>query len=284
MKKYFLTGFALVFLSAFAFSQTDIPLKYTTNITEQGLKKQLTIIASAEMEGRETGTRGQRKAASYIESQFREIGLQYPESLKGYQQYYPLFKDTLISRRMKIGRRDLRYGKDYILQTGSSLATRLKASAIVFAGYGIEDSNYNDYAGKDVKDKIVLIFNGEPQVNENYLVTGTNRQSKWGYSISAKAVLAKEKGAVAVLFVNPLWDSIPPALVENSKKTNLYFPHLSDKPKATVISIIPSLLKYIVGANEANVIIETAKSRGPLNNFNIEKEIKTKLILKKRSI
>ena len=217
MKKYFLTGFALFFLSGFVFSQTDIPLKYAEEITEQGLKKQLTIVASAEMEGRETGTIGQRKAASYIESQFQEMGLQYAQSLKGYQQYYPLFKDTLISRLMKIDGRFLTYGKGYILQPGSALHKRLKAKEIVFAGYGIEDSNYNDYNGKMVKDKIVLVFSGEPQVNGKSLVTGTNWQSKWAYSIDAKAALAKEKGAVAVLFVNPFWDSIPTPLIENAK-------------------------------------------------------------------
>ena len=36
-------------------------------ITASDLKKHLTIIASDEMEGRETGTEGQRKAAAYIE-------------------------------------------------------------------------------------------------------------------------------------------------------------------------------------------------------------------------
>jgi hypothetical protein len=285
MKKYFLTGFALFFLSGFVFSQIDIPLKYAGEITEQGLKKQLTIVASTEMEGRETGTNGQRKAASYIESQFKEIGLQYPESLKGYQQYYPLFKDTLISRLMKIDGRVLTYGKDYILQPGyTTLHKKLKATSIVFAGYGIEDSNYNDYEGKEVKDKIVLIFSGEPQVNEKSLVTGTNRQSKWAYSINAKAALAKEKGAVAVLFVNPLWDSIPSILIENSKKTNLYFPHLNDKPKAAVISIAPSLIKNITGAGEANTLIEAAKAKKPLNNFNIDRKLKTKLVLRKKRI
>jgi len=46
------------------FSQTDTALKYAETITQSGLKRQLTIIASAEMEGRETGTEGQRKAAA----------------------------------------------------------------------------------------------------------------------------------------------------------------------------------------------------------------------------
>ena len=54
MKKFFLTAIALCFLTGFVFSQTDIPLQYAQTITEQGLKKQLSVVASAEMEGRET--------------------------------------------------------------------------------------------------------------------------------------------------------------------------------------------------------------------------------------
>ena len=187
MKKYFLTVIALCFLSGFVFSQTNIPLQYAETITEQGLKKQLTIIASAEMEGRETGTEGQRKAAAYIESQFKEIGLQAPESLKGYQQYYPLFKDTLIPKSLKIGKVKLKYGEDYILQPGSETNNKLSAKEIVFAGYGIEDKNYTDYDGRNVKGKIVLIFAGEPQVNGEYVVSGTDKRSSWGYSTTRKA-------------------------------------------------------------------------------------------------
>ena len=63
------------------------------------------------MEGRETGTEGQRKAAAYIESQFKEIGLKFPESLHGYQQYYPLFKDSLVPKALKIGTKNLNLAK-----------------------------------------------------------------------------------------------------------------------------------------------------------------------------
>ena len=97
-KNYFLVFIGICLLSGRVFSQTDLPLKYAETITQADLKKHLTIIASAEMEGRETGTEGQRKAAAYIESQFKEIGLKYPEALKGYQQYYPLFKDSRCLR------------------------------------------------------------------------------------------------------------------------------------------------------------------------------------------
>lgn len=284
MKKFFLTTIALSFFTGFVFSQTDIPLQYAQTITEQGLKKQLTVIASAEMEGRETGTEGQRKAAAYIASQFKEIGLKAPASLQGYQQFYPLLKDTLIPRALKIGKIKLEYGKDYILQPGTEVENKVSAKEIVFAGYGIEDKNYDDYYGKKIKGKIVLIISGEPQVDGTYLVSGTDKRSAWGYSTTRKAALAKEKGAVAVLLVNPMWDSIPSRIAESSRKTNLYFPHLNDKGRVAVITILPSFIKNIIGENDAEKVIETVKSKGVLNTFNVDKKIKTKLAFGKSSV
>ena len=80
LQKSLMKSYTAVIIYAFlftnnTFSQTDPALKYAETITQSGLKKQLTIIASAEMEGRETGTEGQRKAAAYIETQFKEMGL-----------------------------------------------------------------------------------------------------------------------------------------------------------------------------------------------------------------
>lgn len=74
MKKVFFV-LKLIFVSAITSAQSDVPSGYASMITADQLKKHLTIIASDEMEGRETGTEGQRKAATYIESQFRAIGL-----------------------------------------------------------------------------------------------------------------------------------------------------------------------------------------------------------------
>ena len=284
MKNYFLVFISLFLISSNVFSQTDIPLKYAKIITQAGLKKQLTIVASAEMEGRETGTRGQRKAAAYIESQFKEIGLKYPESLKGYQQHYPLFKDTLIPKSLNIGENKLVFEKDYILQPGSSKEDEFKSDQIIFAGYGIEDKNYNDYAGKDVKGKVVLIFSGEPKTDGKFIVSGSERPSSWGYSTTKKASLAKQKGAIAVFLINPAWDSISTRIAESSRKTNIYFPHLNDNEKATVVTLVPSLLKNILGKDEVNKIMETVKAKGALNEINIDKKIKTKLAFKKISI
>ena len=284
MRNYFLLAISLLLISRNVFSQTDIPLKYAETITQAGLKKHLTVIASAEMEGRETGTEGQRKAAAYIENQFKETGLKYSDSLKGYQQHYPLFKDTLVPKYLNVGKQKLKFGKDYIIIPGSSKEGGFKSGKIIFAGYGIEDKNYNDYAGKDVKNKVVLIFNGEPEVNGKFLVSGTEKPSAWGYSTTKKASLAKQKGAVAVLLINSSWDSIPAALAQNSRKTNVYFPDINDDEKLTVVALVASQLKNIAGVNEADNILATVKARGVLNEIKIDKKIKTKLAYKKISI
>ncbi len=282
MKKNFLALVSLLLISGSAFCQVADGWKYAQVITEAGLKKQLTIIASAEMEGRETGTEGQRKAAAYIESQFKAIGLKSPASLKGYQQLYPLLKDTLVPKAFKIGDSKFEYGKDYILQPGSGKEDELKASDIVFAGYGIEDKNYDDYAGKDVKGKVVLILNGEPEANGKFLVSGTDKRSNWGFSATRKATVARQKGAVAVLYINTAWDSIPAAVAQNSRKTNLYFPRTGDE-RLTIATLTPSSLNKILTEKEATAILAAAKAKSPLNDLKIEKKVKTNLAFKKTS-
>ena len=69
-----LTGFIFLLFSLAAYAQSD-PEKYAATITSSDLRSQLTIIAGPGMEGRETATEGQRKAADYIAGQFKQFGL-----------------------------------------------------------------------------------------------------------------------------------------------------------------------------------------------------------------
>jgi hypothetical protein len=69
----------IAFISTTTFAQKAEDLKkFGKYITQEGLKEKLSVIASAEMEGRETATPGQKKAAAYIESQFKKWGLHLP--------------------------------------------------------------------------------------------------------------------------------------------------------------------------------------------------------------
>lgn len=67
------------------------------SITASDLKKHLTIIASDEMQGRETGSEGQKKAGRYMISEYQKIGVSHPKSMENYYQKVP--KEALNGRR-----------------------------------------------------------------------------------------------------------------------------------------------------------------------------------------
>lgn len=62
-------------ISSPGLAQHEIVKKYAASITQDDLKELLTIIASDTLEGRETGTRGQKMAAAFIVEEFKKIGL-----------------------------------------------------------------------------------------------------------------------------------------------------------------------------------------------------------------
>ena len=74
MRKFLLVPALAVSLAASSQKAAN-PATFANAITPEDLKKYEYIIASKEMEGRETATEGQRKASVYIESQFKSFGL-----------------------------------------------------------------------------------------------------------------------------------------------------------------------------------------------------------------
>lgn len=91
--KYVLACILLI-VCGYGKAQQKDPARFAASITADDLKKNLFNIASEEMEGRETATDGQKKAAAYIEYIFRANGLK--EIWNGfYQQRFPVFQDSL---------------------------------------------------------------------------------------------------------------------------------------------------------------------------------------------
>ena len=67
------------------------------SIDAEQLKKHLYIVASDEMEGRDTGSEGQKKAGRYLIDKYKKMGVSHPKSLKDYYQIVP--KEALMGRR-----------------------------------------------------------------------------------------------------------------------------------------------------------------------------------------
>jgi hypothetical protein len=264
---------SLFFISTCVVAQTGEASKYAAGITIQELQKHLSILASDEMEGRETGTAGQRKAAAYIESIFKSTGLVSAASLKGYQQYYPLYKDSMISKLM-IGKKTAVYGTDYISQINLNENGKFSSKKIVFAGYGIEDNNYNDYASLDVMGKVVAIFLGEPKKDGKYLVNGSsNRGSEWSFpGLSKKLELAAKKGAIAVLLINASQSSFTQRIADASKKTNTYYPKPDTIKKLNYALLSHAFAKEILGAKTDSLIAmaNNSSSFSSINYFELK--------------
>jgi Zn-dependent M28 family amino/carboxypeptidase len=283
MKKILLL-LTVLFCNILVFGQIEIAKKYASVINVSGLKKHLNVIASDAMEGRETGTEGQRKAADYIQSQFQEIGLMYPEALKGYQQFFPIEQDSVSETNLLIGKEKLIFGSDFIAPVTMNENSSFSGTQVVFVGYGIEDEKYSDYANIDVKDKVVVFLNGEPRENNLYIISGKEKASNWSrYGLIKKLETAYMKGAAGALYINTSQETFTPQIIVNSQKASTFERKTTEgKHKINVATINHYIAKKIFGAAFDDIIIK-GKSEIRLSDYHIEKTISVNFNLTKIS-
>ncbi len=139
-----------------------------TNIKTSDWWKHMTVLAADDMQGRDTGSPGLRKAEAYVVDQLNKAGLQ-PGGSTGYYQPIPLQAWHLVEQKSRVelvqnGKSILLApGTDYVLNLRLHLAPRVDAP-LVFAGYGLSvpESNYDDLAGLDLRGKVAVIVNGSP--------------------------------------------------------------------------------------------------------------------------
>ena len=163
MKKFLLL--VLPFVTTVAMAQKETPnVRFGNLITTQALKEKLSVLASADMEGRETATPGQKKAAAYIEDQFKRMGLK-PGNGNSYQQYYPVYQDELMNKNLSVNGTHFEWDEDYAFSLNSIVNGNHNYNNVVFVGYGLDDAanKMTDYEGLDVKGKIVIALEGLPE-------------------------------------------------------------------------------------------------------------------------
>jgi hypothetical protein len=200
MRKIFLVLFTFSSVCALAQKKKapkpPDPVPFAKTVTADDLKKHLFIIAGAEMEGRETATEGQRKAASYIENYFKSLGLA-PGNNGMYQQQYPVFQDSLVSANVEVNGKKFEVNKDFAVNMGSAYTASMFGSEVVFVGYGISDSTRDDYKGINARGKIVLILAGSPPS----AAPANNTNRRQGFNPFAVQDAAAKNGAAAILQV-----------------------------------------------------------------------------------
>lgn len=239
--------------------QPALAARFGESITAGDIKEQLYIVAGAGMEGRETATEGQRKAAAYIISRFSEMGLQ-PGAKGKWEQYFYLYQDTLAGGSIRANGHTYVFGKDYYSSVKECKDQQLQASHILFAGYGICTTEYDNYKGLDAEGKIVLILPGEPRKNDTaYLLTNARRPSTWG-GLGKKLTEAANRKASAVLVVNEGATRIEQVSGNRLRKTGIYTrnPGQEDSGKPNVYFISPQMAADLLGVKSADALVEQA--------------------------
>lgn len=163
-------------------------------------------LASEDMRGRETGSPELERAGAFIRDQFRSMNLK-PLSGDSYYQDFEVTTSARLGAQNEIDytvnrqRSVLRFQQEFV---PLNLSSPGKISGeLVFAGYGITapEYNYDDYAGLDVKNKIVLVLRHEPQEFDDKSVFEGKVYTAHSQLFS-KASNAKMHGAKALLMVN----------------------------------------------------------------------------------
>ena len=183
-----------------------IALGATATIDPAAYLNDIKFLASPELRGRVTGSPELEKAAAFIAGKYKAFGLK-PLGDKGYYQAFPVTTDAQLGKANHFhftenGRATTLRIQDDFIPFNFSHAGKL-AGNVVFAGYGITapEYNYDDYAGIDVKGKIVLLLRHEPQESDEKSVFNGKEYTQHA-QFTSKATNAKIHGAIGVILIS----------------------------------------------------------------------------------
>lgn len=168
------------------------------DITVNELEKTIHYLASEELEGRKAGSKGGKKAATYILDDFRSNNLE----LYGENGKQP-FKVVL---GYKLGKYNSFSFEDYKAKLKKEFIPfpfsdngPLEAG-VAFAGYGFNIKSkkfkWNDYQNINPEGKWIMILQGTPSIKKYQKVFGPRKDNR------SKAEKAKELGAKGVLIIS----------------------------------------------------------------------------------
>lgn len=167
----------------------------TDGVTAKQLREYLTFIASDELEGRDTPSRGLDIAAMYIAQHLASWGMKPAGDNGTYFQKVPLRSSKVDPQAttLDLNGQSFAYGHDFLT---SMNAADVAASGLVFAGNGwvVKSKNIDPYQGINVRDKIVVVAGALPKG-----ITFADLKGPVGGDWSSPQYYAQQNGAKAVI-------------------------------------------------------------------------------------
>jgi Zn-dependent M28 family amino/carboxypeptidase len=127
------------------------------------------VLADDDMEGRDTGSEGLRKAEAYVVEQLKSLGLE-PKGTAGFYQPVKFISHQIVENDSSLAlvhdgvSQPLTFGDDAYLSTRVDLAPGPVKAPLVFVGYGLKipETHYDDLQGLDLKGKVAVYISGSP--------------------------------------------------------------------------------------------------------------------------
>jgi Zn-dependent M28 family amino/carboxypeptidase len=176
-------------------------------IRAAGLRADVAFLADDLLEGRGPATRGDALGRAYIRARMEGMGLEPGAPGGGWEQPVELVGVTASCPSVvKVSRGgesvDLRYKDDYIAFTNSEAPqVGVDAAEIVFVGYGITapEFQWDDYKGADLKGKVLLMMNNDPE-DDPGIFAGRTRlyYGRWDYKYDQAA----RQGAAGAIMIH----------------------------------------------------------------------------------
>jgi Zn-dependent M28 family amino/carboxypeptidase len=177
------------------------------NVRAERIRADVKYLASDALEGRGTGTRGGQLAAEYIAKQFKEAGIEPAGDNGTYFQKVPMvgtttLPETTLSVKTPKQTIDLKMLDDIVAFNLNQHEVADVNAPVVFVGYGITapEFGWDDYAGVDVKGKVLLMLVNEPPSDDPAFFAGKalTYYGRWTY----KYEQAARMGAAGVLLIH----------------------------------------------------------------------------------
>ncbi|HVG15533.1 MAG TPA: M28 family metallopeptidase [Chitinophagaceae bacterium] len=236
------------------------------------LAQDIRVLSSDSFQGRKPFTEGEIKTINYLQAQFRAIGVE-PGNGNSFFQEVPMVNiatepDSLMHISSAKQNITLKGFEDYIIWTEKTDSAIALDNEVVFAGYGVvaPEHNWNDYAGLDVKGKIVLLLVNDPGYGiDSTLFKGDTMTyyGRWTYKFEEAA----RQGAKGCLIVHDTKAaSYPFSVVQNNWKGSRLRLDDRNKPNNYCAAVgwisRPATIQLLNAAGFDSTLLRKASTRG----------------------
>ena len=243
------------------------------SIDPEKIRAHVRFLADDLLEGRGPGLRGSELAAKYIATQFALYGLQPGGDNGTYLQQVRFVginanpaTTSLAFEPTKGGEIKLAYGDDYTVSNRRLTEVADIDAPLVFVGYGVvaPEFGWNDYAGVDVKGKVIVCIVGDPPSDDPKFFGGKalTYYGRWTYKFEEAA----RQGAVGALIIHRTdlasygWDVVKNS--NTSEKTYLADDKNPQLEAASWIQLDVAKKLFAAAGMDADAEITAAGKRG----------------------